>query len=92
MVSHVCMYVYMSRTIQESDHAKFEVDGIPIRNSLCVPLRADSGQVFAVLQVCVLCVYIYIYIYAYVHSMYIHETYLCALHEYVHRYIPIRNS
>lgn len=40
------------QAIQESDSStKFEVDGTPIKNSLCVPLRTDAGQVFAVLQV-----------------------------------------
>jgi GAF domain-containing protein len=49
---YVCMHIHTNyRTIQESDHTKFEVDGVQIRNSLCVPLRTDSGQVFAVLQV-----------------------------------------
>jgi len=36
--------------IQADPSIKFEVDGVPMRNSLSVPLRTDSGQVFAVLQ------------------------------------------
>lgn len=38
------------QTIQEDTSVKYTVDGVQMRNSLSVPLRSDSGQVFAVLQ------------------------------------------
>ena len=38
------------QTIQADTSVKYVVDGVPMRNSLSVPLRSDSGQVFAVLQ------------------------------------------